>query len=229
MIERTKKHWKHFRVRLSNYGMLVAICLVLFLLPALALPYQAHLFTTGISVIIILSIEATSQHFNASRRSQVLGALLAIWISRYTGHYFIKIIANFWLFVFFAMRVFMFIRDLAVRKEVNVRAILESINGYLLLGIALGFLVSLVSMISPAAFTFDFKDTVLDYYNPYYYAFVTMTTLGYGDCLPLTNAGKAISVFICLVGQLYLVTVVSMLIGRLLATQDIGKNQLQNK
>ncbi|MFV0522417.1 MAG: potassium channel family protein [Mangrovibacterium sp.] len=223
------QHWRKLNVRFSNYGMFSVICLILFVLPILPISFQAHLFTIGISFIIILSIEATSQHFNTSRRAQVFAALLAIWTAWFTNTTGIKVAAHFFLFVFFGLRVMKFIRELAKRQKVGSDVIVESINGYLLLGIALGFLVSLVCMISAQAFSFEFKNGLTDYYNPYYYAFVTMTTLGYGDCLPLTNAGKAISIFICLAGQLYLVTVMAMLIGRLLTTQNDEKESTSKK
>ncbi len=42
-----------------------------------------------------------------------------------------------------------------------------------------------------------------------------MTTTGYGDFTPATAFGRAIAVVAMLVGQIYLVTVIAMLVGNL--------------
>lgn len=232
MNTRVKKHWQNMEQRLSNYGMLFVICWILFALPLHPVAIQAPLFSVGLSVVIVLSVEATSKYFNLNRKVQVGVALLAIWMAWFTKQDVIRIFAHLLLAIFFAVRVFKFIRELAKRQAVNGNVIVESINGYLLLGIALGFLVSLVAIVVPESFSFNYHDSMEDYYNPYYFALVTMTTLGYGDFAPLTNAGKSISVFIALAGQLYMVTVMALLIGRLLSSQNSQnkkKDQLQNK
>ena len=51
--------------------------------------------------------------------------------------------------------------------------------------------------------------------NLLYYSFVTMTTTGYGDFIPATEGGRALSVTEALVGQIYLVTVVALIVANL--------------
>ena len=46
-----------------------------------------------------------------------------------------------------------------------------------------------------------------------YFSFVVLTTLGFGDFTPATDAGKAMVSFEALLGQIFLVTVVSRLVG----------------
>ena len=48
-----------------------------------------------------------------------------------------------------------------------------------------------------------------------YYSFVTLTTVGYGDLTASTGIGRMLSVTEALVGQLYLVTVVAVLVSNL--------------
>jgi hypothetical protein len=42
-----------------------------------------------------------------------------------------------------------------------------------------------------------------------------MTTLGYGDLLPVTRYAKTTSIFITLTGQIYLTVMIGMLIGKI--------------
>ncbi len=51
--------------------------------------------------------------------------------------------------------------------------------------------------------------------NLLYYSFVTMTTTGYGDFIAATAGGRALSVTEALVGQIYLVTVVALIVANL--------------
>lgn len=48
-----------------------------------------------------------------------------------------------------------------------------------------------------------------------YYSFVTLTTVGYGDLTASTGIGRMLSVVEALVGQLYLVTVVAVLVSNM--------------
>ena len=47
----------------------------------------------------------------------------------------------------------------------------------------------------------------------YYYSFVTLTTVGYGDILALTKAARALSSLEAITGQLYLAIMISRLVG----------------
>ena len=48
-----------------------------------------------------------------------------------------------------------------------------------------------------------------------YFSFVTMTTVGYGDFTARTSYGHTLAVSEALLGQIYLVTVVAAIVGRI--------------
>ena len=48
-----------------------------------------------------------------------------------------------------------------------------------------------------------------------YYSFTTLTTVGYGDFTTRSDLGHTLSVFEALLGQIYLVTVVSLIVSNL--------------
>jgi hypothetical protein len=48
-----------------------------------------------------------------------------------------------------------------------------------------------------------------------YFSYVTLATLGYGDYTPASNVGHMLAVVEALLGQIYLVTVVAVLVARL--------------
>ena len=47
-----------------------------------------------------------------------------------------------------------------------------------------------------------------------------MTTTGFGDLSPATRGGRAVAVLEMLTGQIYLVTVISLLVGNLRRQRD---------
>jgi hypothetical protein len=51
--------------------------------------------------------------------------------------------------------------------------------------------------------------------NCLYFSFTTLTTVGYGDLATRSSLGHTLSVFEALLGQIYLVTVVSLIVSNL--------------
>jgi len=48
-----------------------------------------------------------------------------------------------------------------------------------------------------------------------YFSFATLTTVGYGDLIAATDVGRSLAITEALVGQIYLVTVVALIVGNL--------------
>jgi voltage-gated potassium channel Kch len=48
-----------------------------------------------------------------------------------------------------------------------------------------------------------------------YFSFSTLTTTGYGDVVAATNLGRSLAITEALIGQLYLVTVVALIISNM--------------
>lgn len=121
---------------------------------------------------------------------------------------------------FFSFIVISLIRQIARAKTVSERVILESINGYLLLGIAFTLLVGLTVQIDPQAY--NFSTEVIKQHDFIYYGFITFTTTGYGDLLPLKPWAKSLSILIAMSGQLYVAVIIALLVGKFSAQS--GKN-----
>jgi hypothetical protein len=83
---------------------------------------------------------------------------------------------------------------------------------YLLLGLAFASVIGFVGGIGSAHY---FAQTAQDTTSQrVYYSFTVLTTTGFGDFTAAQGVGRAIAVVEMLVGQIYLVTVISILIGR---------------
>lgn len=141
--------------------------------------------------------------------------LICIWI-----HFFISIFPSylFGIFKIILMIIsFYFVSySLLINKSVDFNTLIAGISGYILIGISMGILVFILESASPQSFSFTNENS----YDAFYYSFVTMSTLGYGDILPLTKSAKGLSVIITLIGQFYMAIVLGLIIGKMIAPKE---------
>lgn len=103
-------------------------------------------------------------------------------------------------------------------RGVVAQAIFGALALYLQLGLIFAFVGAGIAEAEGTAFFSS--QTSADLNDYVYWSFTTMSTTGYGDYTPGTDAGRSLAVFIMLIGQIYLVTVVAMLIGNMQPQRD---------
>jgi hypothetical protein len=102
---------------------------------------------------------------------------------------------------------------IADQGEVNGQSVLGAICIYLMLGfVFLFFYGAMVSFGSAPLFT---QGTDGDRALRLYFSYITLATVGYGDYTPGTAIARATAVVEALSGQLYLVTVIAVLVSRM--------------
>jgi len=99
------------------------------------------------------------------------------------------------------------------QHEVNAQTVQGAISVYLLLGLFFVFVYGTVAALGSGPFFAQGVDGTRAL--RLYFSYVTLATLGYGDYTPTGNLGHLLAVFEALVGQLYLVIVLTMLVTRL--------------
>jgi ion channel len=102
---------------------------------------------------------------------------------------------------------------LARRRVIDIQTVLGAVCVYVLLGMLWSFAYAAIGTIqSEPFFAQQAHATVADYL---YFSFVTQTTVGYGDFTAAGGLGRALAVLEALIGQLYLVTVIALLVSNL--------------
>jgi len=85
---------------------------------------------------------------------------------------------------------------------------------YLLLGVIWFQAFVLVEHLAPGSFYgISTGDPAVVRGELFYYSFVTLTTLGYGDIGPLSDRSRSLALTEAIIGQLYLVVLVAALVG----------------
>jgi hypothetical protein len=104
-------------------------------------------------------------------------------------------------------------RSILRRQVVDARTVLGALCIYVLIGMLWAFVDAAIGAIDDSPFFAQVDEaTTADYL---YFSFATQTTVGYGDLSAAGGLGRALAVLEALVAQLYLVTVVGVLVGKL--------------
>ena len=111
-------------------------------------------------------------------------------------------------------------RNLRASGEVTVTVVAGVLCLYLLLGLFFAYVYVAVQNLGGAPFFANGAAAVSS--RSLYFSFVTMTTVGYGDYTPRSNLGHTLSVSEALIGQIYLVTIVAAIVGRLVPRNRPG-------
>lgn len=112
------------------------------------------------------------------------------------------------------------LRDIFRYPEITLRTVFGVLSVYLLIGLFFAALYTAVAAVESEPFFSQGTDgNVAD---RIYFSFVTITTTGYGDYTAGTQLGRSLAVAEALIGQLYLVTLVSLIVGNLGRTRRPG-------
>ncbi len=94
---------------------------------------------------------------------------------------------------------------------VTAHAVAGSLAIYLSIGLIFAWIVGFIAQVSGTPYFAQHASSSQG--DKVYFSFSVLTTTGFGDFTPATPAGHAVAVIEMLIGQLYLVTVIGLLIG----------------
>ena len=105
------------------------------------------------------------------------------------------------------------VRNLRLSGHVRLEAVMGVLALYMLIGMLFAFVYGAIDHLGGGPF-FAQEDAVTAA-RCLYFSFTTLTTVGYGDLTARTDLGHTLAVFEALLGQIYLVTVVSLIVSNL--------------
>lgn len=202
-----------------NLALLFSLFTMIFILPIL--PYDDQLITRIILMLIVVSgLFAAEFSVKLFRFLFVLGAItiaLAV-ISIVIHSRNLTIIFFFLNTLFFILVTIALVTHVAQAKKVEGSTVICAINSYLLIGVSVTLLIVILDLFAPHSF--NNITTEQDSFSAFiYFGFVTLTTLGYGDISPITPLARSLSTFTALLGQLYLVIIMALIVGKYLNTK----------
>ena len=126
--------------------------------------------------------------------------------------------------IFLIQLLFMIWTHIKKENEVTIELIMAAACAYILLGLVWAHAFYLLEIFHPNSFKAA-ENPVDDIWNFYYFSFVTLTTMGYGDILAITKSARALAILEAITGQLYLAILISRLVGLHASQYGIGKGK----
>lgn len=105
------------------------------------------------------------------------------------------------------------IHDLRTSGRVQIEAVMGVLSLYILLGMLFAFTYGAIDRLGGDPFFAGGQDATAS--QCLYFSFTTLTTVGFGDLVARADLGHTLAIFEALLGQIYLVTVVSLIVSNL--------------
>ena len=213
-----KKTFGNPENELWNYLMLFLVFFLVFIVAVLPNAWHDILYNIAYTALFLTTIMVIGRY-----RIQIfLIAILASGMGWISSHYHLDLleyISQGINFCFFTYLTFHFIRQIAKAENVTLKVIMDAIIGYLMLGIVFAIIVAFIVSVNPGLYDFrpehvNTNDKILHFQEYLYYGFITMTTTGYGDIVPLQSFSRSLAILISVTGQLYLTIIVALLVGK---------------
>jgi hypothetical protein len=101
------------------------------------------------------------------------------------------------------------------QRRVNLNTLAAAVTAYLLIGLFFATTYRFLSAVQDAAFFGGEMAGQNEAGDFHYFSFITLTTTGFGDFVPATDAGRAVAILEALTGQVFLVTAVARVVSLL--------------
>lgn len=119
---------------------------------------------------------------------------------------------------FFAFVIYILLSKLFSTKHITMDVIYSALSIYILIGVFWGIIYMVLEFFSPGSFLLPQESKGFSLYPGFgqdmiYYSFITLSTVGFGDILPLTQPAKSFTTLEALMGPLYIAVFVARLVG----------------
>jgi len=204
------------KLRDNRFEIVLASLVMLILSPLLAMVLHIEIRFLNLFGISLLSIASLIMAIRKIERiiTGTMGilTLLLVWLEFLqpsdSNISLLRMYAMLGLFILLAI---ILIRNFIDAEEVSPRMIFGAVSGFLLIGFVGGVLFEILNYVQEGAV---FIESASSGFDIYYYSFISMITVGYGDIVPVTGAAKSLTIILSLCGQLYMTIGIATFVGK---------------
>lgn len=172
-------------------------------------------------MLALLYAIASEPHFPAFAIVVGLPALVTRWAVHFVESPVLVFFGFALQIAFLGISMVVVLLEILRSVRVSTDTVFGGISVYLLIGMTFALVYGLIEFLDPAAFTFRHAYDGIEPRLPgsrgfaelLYFSFVTQTTLGYGDLLPVAPEARSMSSLQAVTGQIYLAVFVARLVG----------------
>jgi hypothetical protein len=167
------------------------------------------------SLILFSSIYAVS----IKRRTTLIAILLALpklgstWAYGFINNPLLILFDSIFGIIFTGFIIVLILSHIFRQENVTLETIYGAIVVYILIGLMWVFLYTLSEFVHPHSFSMAADLASESKKALYYFSFVTLTTLGYGDVTPISDPAKSLAMLEAIVGQMYIAVLIARLVG----------------
>ncbi len=216
------------KFRKTRYlNLLVVVVVMMFLLPFTSRTPMLRMSGNIILTLVLLSAVYTVKK---QRRTFIAGLILCIpsvvtsWMYLISPMAIHPAVHSAATMVFDGYIIYILLHHIIRAKKVTADIIYGAFSIYILLGV---FFTTLYLFLDGVTTAHLFKYTgvepgtiLIEDSKIFYFSFVTLTTLGYGDIQPIADSSRTIAVIEAMVGVLYSAALIGRLIGLYVAQSD---------
>lgn len=216
----------------NNFSyLLVALMIFLIGIPAaidLQLFPVAVTRAIGMSSLLLIgiwSLKDSGRTFGVAMTIAAIGiALNLLNAAAHNSVYFVS--ASVATLAFLTLATVAAFSQIAASNVISGNRIIGAICVYLLLGVIWSVCYALLEFASPGSFA-GMQVADKSVWNPdwVYYSFITMTTVGYGDLLPVSAFARALAYLEAIVGQFYIAVLVAGLVSAYISEKQGAQSE----
>ena len=219
--KRTKRAW-HSQPgmwRFSTVKLLVALVLLIVMTPFFEEFAMGDLVE---ALMITLVLVAAVIAIGGNRSVLIVAALLLVpaVVGKWLSYAYPQTFQPYFFFgfgiAFMGLVVFKLLGYVLRSIQIDTEVLCAAISVYLLLGLIWALAYALLGQFSPGSFAFaanPHSSGRMDRFNAFYFSFVTLSTVGFGDVTPVSKIARTLAVLEAVTGTFY----VAILIARLVA------------
>jgi voltage-gated potassium channel len=205
--------------RFSAIQLLIA--LVMWIVATPFMDALRHGDLIGALLLTLLLVSAVLM-VGANRRKLILATVLVLpaFVGRWVNHFRpdtmpveVSQVAALLFVAFVVVNLFHFI---LTAPRVNLQVLCAAVSNYLMLGILWMFAYLLVAELVPEAFAFNAgpaSERLMNGFNAFYFSFVTLSTVGFGDIIPVSRFSRMLAIVEAATGILYMTVVIARLVA----------------
>lgn len=180
-------------------------------------------FSSLITVVLISGLYADYERKRLDYIEITLGfsALVFTWIDFFIiNNSTLDLITQVTYSAYFLYFTIELITRIVISNEISANLVYASIAGFFMLGLCGATMASVLELALPEAYKLPENVSFHKFENFIYYSFVTITTVGYGDMLPIHPASKTLAIILCVSGHLYTTIVLAIIIGKFISAKQ---------
>lgn len=205
--------------RTNFYYLLVALVIFLVAIPLAddlsigGAPAIRGLVFSGLLLIGVWSLRGGKRFFRSGMTFVIGGVLLNMLAAQMQSPFLLwGSLAS--LIGFLLVAILFTLRQVAIPSHINANRIAGAVCIYLMLGVIWALSYAMLELAMPGSFAGFTAWTDRGFDSEWlYFSFVTMTTLGYGDLLPVSATARAMAYLQAIFGQFYIAVLVAGLVS----------------